>query len=185
MNPFSHFPEIKTEDILLRKITSQDLDALCVIYQNPNVFRYIPGDAKKSRETVRHLVDHFERDFRKGKELFLGICLPESPDQLLGVAEMFHYDPRVNMVTVGYRLDEQHWGKGYAARAMRALCAYLFDEIGIRRIQAFVMPENPASIRVLEKCGFMREGYIRQGSFCRGKGIVDLVSFSLLKGELQ
>ena len=77
MNPFSRFPEIKTEDILLRRITQQDLDALCVIYQNPNVFRYIPGDAKKSRETVRHLVDHFERDFRKGKELFLGICLPE------------------------------------------------------------------------------------------------------------
>lgn len=185
MNPFSHFPEIKTEDILLRKITSQDLDALCVIYQNPNVFRYIPGDAKKSRETVRHLVDHFERDFRKGKELFLGICLPESPDQLIGVAEMFHYDPKVNMVTVGYRLEEQFWGKGYAARAMRALCAYLFDDIGINRIQAFVMPENPASMRVLEKCGFVREGYIRQGSFCRGKGIVDLVSFSLLKGELK
>ena len=183
MNPFSHFPEIKTEDILLRKITSQDLDALCDIYHNPNVFRYIPGEAKKSRETVRHLVDHFERDFRKGKELFLGICLPESPDHLIGVAEMFHYDPKVNMVTVGYRLDEQFWGKGYAARAMRALCAYLFDEIGINRIQAFVMPENPASMRVLEKCGFVREGYIRQGSFCRGKGIVDLVSFSLLKGE--
>ncbi len=185
MNPFSRFPEIKTGDILLRKITEQDLDALCSIYQNPNLFRYIPGDAKKSRETVRHLVDHFERDFQKGKELFLGICLPTAPETLLGVAEMFHYDPKVEMVTIGYRLDEQHWGKGYAARATRALCRYLFDEMGIRRIQAYVMPENPASLRVLEKCGFVREGYIRQGSFCRGKGIVDLVSFSLLSGELQ
>ena len=185
MNPFSRFPLIKTEEILLRKITEQDLDALCSIYQNPNVFRYIPGDAKKSRDTVSHLIDHFERDFRKGKELFLGICLPEAPDQLLGVVEMFHYDPKVHMVTVGYRLDEQYWGKGYAACATRALCAYLFDEVGIRRIQASVMPENPASMRVLEKCGFVREGYIRQGSFCKGKGIVDLVSFSLLPGELR
>ena len=185
MNPFSRFPQIKTENILLRKISEQDLDALCSIYQNPNVFRYIPGDAKKSRDTVSHLIDHFERDFRKGKELFLGICLPEAPDQLLGVVEMFHYDPKVHMVTVGYRLDEQYWGKGYAACATRALCAYLFDEVGIRRIQASVMPENPASMRVLEKCGFVREGYIRQGSFCKGKGIVDLVSFSLLPGELR
>ncbi len=185
MNPFSRFPLVKTEDILLRKISEQDLDALCAIYQNPNVFRYIPGDAKKSRDTVSHLVDHFERDFRKGKEMFLGICLPESPDQLLGIVEMFHYDPKVHMVTIGYRLDEQHWGKGYAARATRALCAYLFDEVGIRRIQASVMPENPASMRVLEKCGFVREGYIRQGSFCKGKGIVDLVCFSLLAGELK
>ena len=185
MNPFSRFPEIRTEDILLRKIAEQDLDALCSIYQNPNVFRYIPGDAKKSRDTVRHLVDHFERDFQKGKELFLGICLPNAPETLLGVAEMFQYDPQVNMVTVGYRLDERNWGKGYAARATRALCAYLFDEVGIRRIQAFVMPENSASMRVLEKCGFVREGYIRQGNYCRGKGIVDLVSFSLLSGELQ
>ena len=185
MNPFSRFPLVKTEDILLRKISEQDLDALCSIYQNPNVFRYIPGDTKKSRDTVSHLVDHFERDFRKGKELFLGICLPESPDQLLGIVEMFHYDPKVHMVTVGYRLDEQYWGKGYAACATRALCAYLFDEVGIRRIQASVMPENPASMRVLEKCGFVREGYIRKGSFCKGKGIVDLVCFSLLAGELK
>lgn len=184
MNPFSRFPEIKTGDILLRKITSQDLDALCSIYQNPNLYRYIPGEAKKSRKTVSHLIDHFERDFKKGKELFLGICLPEAPETLLGVAEMFHYDPKVEMVTIGYRLDERCWGKGYAARAVRALCRYLQDEVGIRRIQADVMPENPASMRVLEKCGFVREGYIRQGSYCRGKGIVDLVSFSLLPGEL-
>ena len=49
MNPFSRFPEIRTEDILLRRITEHDLDALCSIYQNPNLFRYIPGNAKKSR----------------------------------------------------------------------------------------------------------------------------------------
>lgn len=42
MNPFSRFPEIKNTDILLRKITSQDLDALCSIYLNPNLYRYIP-----------------------------------------------------------------------------------------------------------------------------------------------
>lgn len=107
MNPFSRFLRIITKDILLRKIESSDLDALNSIYQNPNVFRYIPWSAMRSNETVCHLVDHFERDFNKGKELFLGICLPDAPERLLGIAQQFHYDQKVNMATIGYRMDER------------------------------------------------------------------------------
>ena len=184
MSPFERFPRIQDSAILLRKIVAEDLDALCTIYQNPAVFRFIPGDVKKTRETVQNMIEHFERDFHKGKELFLAICLPDAPERMIGVAEVFDFDAQVSMVTVGYRLAEELWGKGYAALATRALCRYLFDEVGMRRIQAFVMPENRASLRVLEKCGFMREGIIRQGNYWKGRGIVDLVSFSLLPGEL-
>jgi len=185
MNPFSRFPRIERETILLREIVAADLDALCELYQNPRIYRYIPGDVKKTRETVLHMVEHFARDFQKGKELFLAICPADAPDRLVGVAEVFDYDPQVGMVTIGYRLCEEEWGKGYAARAVRALCDYLFCEVGLRRIQAFVMPENTASLRVLDACGFSREGLIRQGNYWKGRGIVDLVLFSLLEGELR
>ncbi|MCR2805869.1 GNAT family N-acetyltransferase [Paenibacillus soyae] len=59
---------------------------------------------------------------------------------------------------MGYYIDQAYQGRGYATAAA-ALCArHAFSELGLHRVQAAVMPSNPASVRVLEKAGFRREG---------------------------
>jgi len=60
---------------------------------------------------------------------------------------------------------------------------YLFNDIGLNRIQAFVMPENAKSLSVLRRNNFVEEGVIRQGHIWKGKGVVDLTLFSMLKSE--
>jgi ribosomal-protein-alanine N-acetyltransferase len=60
--------------------------------------------------------------------------------------------------TVGYFIDESHNGKGFAAEAIRLVVLIAFSDIGLHRVQAGVMPRNPASMRALEKAGFRREG---------------------------
>ena len=52
--------------------------------------------------------------------------------------------------------------------------------IGVHRIQAYVLPTNYRGVLVLERCGFVREGTIREGFFWPDKGIVDLTLYSLL-----
>ncbi|TCP65799.1 GNAT family N-acetyltransferase [Baia soyae] len=59
---------------------------------------------------------------------------------------------------LGYYLDQQVNGKGYMTEAIKLILQYCFEEISLHRIQAGVMPKNTASIRVLEKSGFRREG---------------------------
>jgi len=60
--------------------------------------------------------------------------------------------------TIGYFVDEAHNGKGLASEAIRLVVRLAFSEIGLHRVQAGVMPRNPASMRALEKAGFRREG---------------------------
>ncbi|EGW37168.1 ribosomal-protein-alanine N-acetyltransferase [Desulfosporosinus sp. OT] len=60
---------------------------------------------------------------------------------------------------------------------------YLFNDIGINRIQAFVMPENIKSQNVLQRNCFVKEGIIRQGYVWKGKGVVDLILYSFLKSD--
>ena len=60
--------------------------------------------------------------------------------------------------TLGYFVDHEHNGRGIATQAVVAAVAYGFDEAGLHRVQAGVMPRNGASIRVLEKAGFRFEG---------------------------
>lgn len=59
---------------------------------------------------------------------------------------------------MGYYIDQQHNGKGYATAAVSLCLNKAFKEIGLHRVEAGVLPRNLASIRVLEKAGFRREG---------------------------
>lgn len=180
---FSEFPLIKTSEITLRKIEKTDLEELYSIYSNESLFKYRPGSAKKNKATVENMITHFERDFGKKKTIFLGICSNENTERIIGVGEIFDFDDKVNMVTIGYTLNEEYWGKGFATKAVEAMKEYLINVIGINRVQAFVMPENIKSKNVLERSGFTKEGTIRQGTVWTGQGVVDLDLYSFLKSD--
>lgn len=182
-NPYDQFPHITTDEITLRKIVPSDIDSLFEIYNNEELFLYSPYMIKKNKDTVANMIGHFERDFNKKKEIFLGITLNDTPDFIVGVAEMFDYNCDVNMITIGYRLNDRFWGKGIATKTVKAMTDYLFNDTGLNRIQAFVMPENTKSLSVLRRNNFVEEGVIRQGHIWKGKGVVDLTLFSMLKSE--
>ena len=63
---------------------------------------------------------------------------------------------------VGYWIAEKFWGKGYATEALRAITEFAFNDLKIDRIQAFVFEGNESSERVLEKCGYEYEGFLRK-----------------------
>jgi len=69
---------------------------------------------------------------------------------------------------IGYWLGVRHWGQGYASEAVAAITAYAFDTLELLRVQAGVYAPNVASARVLEKCGFEREGTLRHAVRKRG-----------------
>lgn len=63
---------------------------------------------------------------------------------------------------IGYFLDGKYNGKGYATKAVKLAVDYAFNELELHRIEAGVMPNNKASIRVLEKAVFHKEGIARK-----------------------
>lgn len=65
---------------------------------------------------------------------------------------------------VGYWLGREYWGRGIATEALRLVTAYGFDRLGLLRLFALPFSDNAASIRVLEKAGFEREGTLRSSS---------------------
>ena len=61
-------------------------------------------------------------------------------------------------VFLGYKLDKDYVGNGYMSMAVEMITRYAFEELGLHRIEANVMPKNKASLRVLEKNQYMNEG---------------------------
>ena len=61
---------------------------------------------------------------------------------------------------VGYKLDSEHTGKGYMTEALKFLLPELCFDYPLHRIEAYVMPDNVSSIRLLNTLGFRKEGYL-------------------------
>lgn len=70
---------------------------------------------------------------------------------------------------LGYGIDVGHSGRGYATQAVTLAVRVAFDDLSLHRVQAAVVPENTASARVLEKCGFREEGLARRYLFLDGQ----------------
>ena len=81
---------------------------------------------------------------------------------------------------VGYWLAKTFWGRGIMSAVVRRVCQHAFDEFALVKIIAHVVTHNPASARVLEKCGFQQEGFLRK-HFCKDGKLIDVRLFGLLK----
>jgi len=78
---------------------------------------------------------------------------------------------------VGYWLGESYWGRGIATAALRRICAYAFEDLGLQRVFATPIVWNPASFKVLEKAGFEREGLMRNACIKDGK-LMDMALYA-------
>lgn len=180
---FETFPLLESERLIIRKMTEDDVDALSEITSNDNVYKYIPPFLyKKSRGNLLAAIRNLgKRDFEKKKTIIAGIYLRAEPYKLIGLAEMFYYKKRISQVTIGYRINEDYWHKGIATETVRILVDYLCNDMDIKTLKAFVMPENVYSEKALLKNGFVKGIGTIQGRNWGGKDSVDLDEFILNK----
>lgn len=80
----------------------------------------------------------------------------------------------------GYWLAQPYWGRGIMTAAVRDTTGYIFNHLDVARLEAHVFEWNLASMRVLEKCGFVREGVLRRRVFKDGE-IIDSVLYALVQ----
>lgn len=69
---------------------------------------------------------------------------------------------------IGYALDEQSIGRGITSEAVKLMVQFAFEQLKMNRVEAYVSPQNIASIRVLEKAGFLQEGLLKQLLYING-----------------
>jgi ribosomal-protein-alanine N-acetyltransferase len=81
---------------------------------------------------------------------------------------------------VGYWLAKPFWGRGIMTAVVQRLCQHAFEEFCLVKITAHVFTHNPASSRVLAKCGFQEEGFLRK-HFCKDGQFLDARLFGLLR----
>jgi len=180
---FGNFPVLECENLILNRIEKEDVQEVFAIYSNDKVFEFCGILPKHNIDTVGNMIGHFDRDYNKKSRVKWGIFSKKDSNKLVGIIEAMDFNQKVNMVTIGYFLAEEYWGKGIASEAVEALIGFLFETANINRIHAEIMPKNTASKKVLIKNGFIKEGLVRQANLWPGKGVVDLEIYGILKED--
>jgi [ribosomal protein S5]-alanine N-acetyltransferase len=181
---FQTFPTLETSRLVLREITLDDAEDMFRNYSDPQVMRYWGQAPLQSLDEMHHKIAGIAAAFTAREGIRWGIALKGS-DRLIGSCGHWRLLKEHLRSEIGYELSIEHWGKGLMPEAIGAIVRFGFERMGLHTIEAQIDPKNQASRRVLEKLGFIQEGYFRENYFFNGE-FTDTAVLSLLKaGWLQ
>jgi ribosomal-protein-alanine N-acetyltransferase len=111
-----------------------------------------------------------------------GLLEEASSAALVGAIRFNHFDRKWKFGEVGYESHPEFWGRGLMTEALRAVVVCGHQVFGLNRIEAWTLPGNEASDRVLEKAGFRYEGTLRQKARFKG-AFHDFRMFGRIAGD--
>jgi RimJ/RimL family protein N-acetyltransferase len=179
------FPAVVLADavVRLRPWRETDLRAQLDVFSDPWFQRFSDWEPRTVAEARRHRLRD-EQARRRGEQLQFAAVEPSDDELLLGGASLRDVELDQGRAAVGYWLAPEARGRGVATHAVRLLARWAFDDLGLARVALTCAPDNHASQRVAERCGFSREGVLRSHMpFKRGRR--DTVVFAVLPGELR
>lgn len=162
------FPRLETPRLTLRPISRDDEERIFELYSDPRVAEYDDFEPYTDRAAALRCVEATLGAFEAGQNL-RWVLAPKGDDRFIGSCGLSDFDEDARRVEIGYDLLPHEWGKGYMSEAIAAVLDYGFGSMGLNRVEAFITPGNTASVRVLEKNGFSREGIVRERDFFRGR----------------
>ena len=138
----------------LRALTIEDAEAFFALNSNENVMRFTGEPPLQSVAEARDALELYP-DFETRGYGRWG-CILKSEQRVIGFCGLKYLDD-LDAVDIGYRFLPEYWGQGFATEACKASLDFGFEVLKLDRIIGLVLPDNPASIRVLEKIGMQFE----------------------------
>jgi ribosomal-protein-alanine N-acetyltransferase len=185
-SPSDFGPVIESERVMLRTPQMSDYPAWAELRASSRDF-LLPWEPswsadELSRASFRRRVRHYLRDLREdvGYALFI---YANDTGSLVGGLTLCNVRRGVTQsCTLGYWVGAKYAQQGYMTAAVRAVAPFVFDQLELHRLEAACLPANTASIRLLEKTGFKREGLARR--YLRINGVwQDHLLYALLETD--
>lgn len=180
---FSCLPVLETEDLVLRRPRLGDARDMYAYASDPEVARYVLWEPHTSVSDTRAFIRELRRRIRSGYPSSWAITR-RSDGRVIGTIGFMWYSAENSSAELGYSLSRECWNHGYATQALRAVVDAAFRSLPVNRLEAQHDVRNPASGRVMEKCGLRQEGVLR--SRIRNKGeYVDVALWAILRSDWE
>lgn len=174
-------PTLETKRLILRRIAMRDAKDVFAYSRDEEVARHVLWSAQKELSEAKDYCKYMMRRYRADEPSSWGI-IDKQTDRLVGTIGYMDYSEDNASVELGYSLAHWLWNGGYMTEALSRVIDYTFDAMDINRIEAQHELDNPASGRVMEKCGMRKEGVLRQRLYNKGK-FVDVALYAILRSD--
>ena len=163
---FRTLPESSHELVVLRPIAAADLPVWYEYLSRPVVFEHTSWDLHSPHDLAQYVWN--PQAFTPSSLLRVAIAL-RSTGELVGTAGFHTVLPQNRCAELAYDLTPSLWGRGIASHVCGRLVDWAHAEAGMVRVQATVLESNLRSARVLQRCGFEREGLLKNYRMVRGR----------------
>ncbi|MBK8556239.1 MAG: GNAT family N-acetyltransferase [Lewinellaceae bacterium] len=175
---FQPFPALETSRLRLLRLEAGDAAAIFRLRSEPQIIKYLDRAPAESLEEAEIFMQNVLNGEAANDSILWALRLHNKPD-LLGTIGFWRMQKEHFRAEIGYGMLPEYWGQGFISEAMAAVLEYGFQNMGLHSVEANANPDNKASIRVLEKQGFVQEAYFRENYYYNGK-FFDSAIFSLL-----
>jgi ribosomal-protein-alanine N-acetyltransferase len=176
---FTPFPALHTPRLVLRQLTEEDAVAMQFFRSDTGFLRYIPRTPESALAQAQQHIQFLDELLGRNEAITWGLSLPGQP-LLLGTICLWNLQPAHYRAEIGYGLHPAYSRQGLMGEALAAVVHFGFETLKLHSIEAQLNPENAASIRLLEKHHFRREGYFRENLYFQGQ-FLDTVVYTLLR----
>lgn len=174
-------PTLEARRLRLRPFGAADVDELVALYADPEVIRFMAGPRVRDADDARSLLAEIDAHARH-RTLFQWAVARRGDDRLLGSVTLAELQWSHRRAEIGFALTPAHRGRGLMGEAVARLLDHAFEGLGLHRVEADVDPRNEPSLRLLERLGFRREGWLRE-RYRQGDEWQHSVFLGLLEGE--
>lgn len=166
---------LQTDRLLLRRVRADDAEPLAARRSDPEVAEYQnwvpPYPIDKATEMVAEMA---AMDGPVNDEWWM-LTVADRDDTVVFGDVVVHLTWEGRTAEIGYTFAREAWGRGYAAEATTALVEYLFETVGVTRVEGMLHPDNVASAMVLERVGMRFEGHTRSSFWVGGENSDDWI----------
>lgn len=175
--------DLETPRLKLRRFKLVDAEAM---YKNwasdPEVTKYLMWPLHKDISVTGSILKEWVSQYKNDMCYRWAITLKSHGNEPIGIIDIVRMDNHIASVHVGYCIGKRWWKKGITSEALAALIPFFFEEVGVNRIESRHDPRNPGSGKVMEKCGLIYEGTIKQGDW-NNQGICDYSIYGLVADD--
>lgn len=176
------FEILTTPRLLLRKITPEVFNHVFETFTNAEKMTFFGLETQEQLDEEQRKYDKGVSTFSKSFLYFQ--VMDQATEQVIGWCGYHTWYVDHNRAEIGYGISEKFRRKGLMSEAMMTIIKYGFFEMKLHRIEAFISPENDASIAIADKFGFQHEGLLRE-HYKKDGVMEDSAVFSILKREFE
>lgn len=176
---------LDTKSLYLRRFEETDAREMFENYCSDDLMtKHLTWPTHKEVETTESILRMWLHKYKED-HVYRWAIIEKSTNMLIGSIDCVRVDIPKSTCEIGYCIGSSKWGKGYMSEALNTVINYLIKEADFNRVMARYSMQNPASGRVMEKCGMTFEGVMREADLDKNGNFIDMGQYAILKKDIK